>query len=76
MLWSSANIGKESNTHPDDDGTRLVRSADLEVRALGDVVEEEAKEILGLFSLVTNDVLREALVHIERLLASGGVYAY
>lgn len=65
-----------SKTYPNNDSARPVGRTNLEVGALGDVVEEELKEILGLFGLVPDDTFRETLIHVERLLASRGVHAH
>jgi hypothetical protein len=61
--------------YPDNDGPRLVRSSDLEVRAFGDVVVQEAEERVGFFLAEADDVAREALVDIERLLTGDRVDA-
>lgn len=58
---------------PDDEGAGLVGRADLEIRALGNVVVEELEQVLGLLILEADDVAREALVDVESLLAGYGV---
>ena len=63
-------------TYPDDNGPRLVRSADLVVGTLGDMVEEELEKILGFFILETNNAAGEALVNVESLLSGDRVYAH
>lgn len=61
--------------HPNDYRSWFVRRADLEIRALRDMVEQEVQQILGLLRPEPNDAFREALVHVERLLACDGVHA-
>ena len=58
-----------------DDGARAVRCTDLEVSTLGDVIEEEFQEPLGLLILEADDVFSETLVNVESLLASGRMNA-
>lgn len=42
---------------PDKHCARFVADAALEVGALGDVVEEEAEQVVGLFLVVADDAL-------------------
>lgn len=62
-------------THPDDNGTGLVGSTNMEVRALRNVIEEELQEIFGFFILEPNDTSSESLVDVECLFASDWVSA-
>jgi hypothetical protein len=55
---------------------RLIPRADLEVRALREVVVQELQQELGLLLAEADDVAREALVHVQRLLAGDGVHAH
>lgn len=64
---------KGARTYPDNDSARLVASTDLEVGALGKMVEEEVEEVVGLLLAEADDRLREALVDVQGLLTSGGV---
>ena len=58
----------EKNTYPKHDRARLIARADLEVRALREVVEQEVEQVLGLLLLEADDAASEALVDVERLL--------
>lgn len=53
---------------PDDQGAGLVGGTDLEVSALGDVVEQELEQVLGFFLFEPNDAAREALIDVEGFL--------
>lgn len=68
-LVSQASLHSPSVTHPDDDGTRLPRSAYLEVCTLRDVIEEELQQVLGLLLLVADDAPCESGVDVEGLFA-------
>ncbi len=51
-------------TYPNDDSSRSISRADLEVSALGDMVEEELQEVFVFFDLEADDTLGEALVDV------------
>ena len=63
-------------SYPNDNSAWLIRRTDLVVCCLGDVVEEELEKILGFLVLVPNDATREALVHVQRLLAGDRVLTH
>ncbi|KAJ3543851.1 hypothetical protein NM688_g5813 [Phlebia brevispora] len=63
------------NTYPEHDGAGLPGRAHLEVRALGDVVEEEVEEVFRLFLPETDNAAREAWVDEQGLLAGDRVLA-
>jgi len=54
-MRSQTKLRKDTRTYPDDDGSRFIASADLEVRSFADVVEQELKEVVGLFLLETDN---------------------
>jgi hypothetical protein len=62
-------IKENTETYPDDDGSRFIASADLEIRSFADVVEQELKEVIRFFLLETDNGLGEAQVDVESLLA-------
>ena len=63
-------IKEDIGTYPYDDSSRLIASADLEIRSFADVVEQELKEVIGFFLLETNNGLCEPQIDVESLLAS------
>ncbi len=67
---------EKKSTYPKHHRARLVARADLEVRALREVVEQEVEQVLGLLRAEADDVLREPLVDVQRLLPCDGMYAH
>lgn len=61
------------SSHPNYDGARMVRSPDVEVGPLRDVVEKESQEIFRLLVFEADDVLREPLIDVKCFLSSDWV---
>ena len=56
--------GQIKGAHPNNDSSGFISSSDLKIRAFGDMVEKELKEVFGFFIFTSNNSAGETLIHV------------